>query len=216
MSERSSPRFLMPVCQCADCAPREGRKPTHQVVCTCVETPCLACRTSGIKSSFLTPVAHGKHFGGGRARIDANKCQAMTGRDGRHRYDVAELREDGWPLCPFCGEDELYSQADPPAVDKICGCYICGTTYRPAAGGCADAPASPKIAPKMDLKRIFSYHPPTGDQPARYEAIRAGALAFVLLLDEHVPDCADKSAAIRHLRECVMTANAAVALGGIL
>jgi hypothetical protein len=31
-----------------------------------------------------------------------------------------EFRKDGWPLCPRCGEDELYSRylPDPPALDE--------------------------------------------------------------------------------------------------
>jgi hypothetical protein len=70
--------------------------------------------------------------------------------------------------------------------------------------------------PKMNLEEIFTYHSPTGDQPARYQAIREAALTFAKVLEANVPDGADKSAAIRHLREAVMTANAAVALNGKL
>jgi hypothetical protein len=121
-------------CLCADCSSREGRGPTHQVVCTCVETPCLACRSTGAPAGFfLSPVMHGRHYGAAAARVDANKCQGMAGRDGRHRYDVAELRADGWPFCPWCGEDELYSQMVPATRERICGCYRCGTSYPEAA-----------------------------------------------------------------------------------
>lgn len=42
----------------------------------------------------------------------------------RERY--IEFRENGWPLCPSCGEDELYSLADPATIETICGCYRCG------------------------------------------------------------------------------------------
>jgi len=59
---------------------------------------------------------------------------------------------------------------------------------------------------------LFTYHPPTGDQPARYEAIRAAAKTFAHVLLDHTPPSADQTAAIRKLRECVMTANAAIAL----
>ena len=61
---------------------------------------------------------------------------------------------------------------------------------------------------------VFSYHAPTGDQPARYEAIRSAARAFAIVLLENVPPCADQQACLRLLRESVMTANAAIALGG--
>lgn len=65
-----------------------------------------------------------------------------------------------------------------------------------------------------DIEQIFSYHPPTPEQIPHYEAVRAGAKEFARILDEHVPACADRSAAIRKLRESVMTANAAIALRG--
>lgn len=60
---------------------------------------------------------------------------------------------------------------------------------------------------------IFQYHPPTGDQPQRYEAIREGARAFAKILVKNTPEGADQAAAVRHLREAVMTANAGIALG---
>ena len=63
-----------------------------------------------------------------------------------------------------------------------------------------------------DIDNTFSYHAPSGDQPARYEAIRAAAKAFALVLVQNTPKCADQTAAIRKLRESVMTANAAIAL----
>jgi len=40
----------------------------------------------------------------------------------------SEHREDGWPLCPACGEDELYSLDFPASIDTISGCYNCGWT----------------------------------------------------------------------------------------
>jgi hypothetical protein len=39
-------------------------------------------------------------------------------------------------------------------------------------------------------------------------------LAMTIL--DNTPVCADQSAAIRHLRECVMTANGAIALNGLV
>lgn len=35
-------------------------------------------------------------------------------------------RADGWPLCPCCGDDELYSLAVPATVETISACYRCG------------------------------------------------------------------------------------------
>ena len=64
----------------------------------------------------------------------------------------------------------------------------------------------------LDIASLFTYHPPTGDQPQRYENIRAGARALAHIIAQNTPAGADQSAAIRKLRECVMTANAAIAL----
>lgn len=64
------------------------------------------------------------------------------------------------------------------------------------------------------IEDIFTYHRPEGDQPAKYEAIRNAAKEFARVLVANTPKCADQSAAVRHVREAVMTANAAIALKG--
>lgn len=65
-----------------------------------------------------------------------------------------------------------------------------------------------------NIDDVFTYHPPKGDAPQRYAAIREAAKAFARAILENTPSCADQAAAIRHVREAVMTANAAVALDG--
>ena len=61
----------------------------------------------------------------------------------------------------------------------------------------------------------FTYHAPNQDQAKRYDTLRSAAreLAYVILAT--TPPCADQSAALRKLREAVMTANAAIALEGV-
>ncbi len=66
----------------------------------------------------------------------------------------------------------------------------------------------------FDVEDLFSYHAPTADQPARYEAIRSAAKTFAKVLIDNTVPCADQTASIRKLRESVMTANASIALGG--
>lgn len=39
--------------------------------------------------------------------------------------EYSERRRDGWPLCPRCGEDELYSLAIPATIETIEACYAC-------------------------------------------------------------------------------------------
>jgi hypothetical protein len=63
------------------------------------------------------------------------------------------------------------------------------------------------------IEDLFTYHAPKPGQQERYQAIREAAktLAKVIVAStsQHSPD---QEAAIRHLRECVMTANACIAL----
>lgn len=65
-----------------------------------------------------------------------------------------------------------------------------------------------------NMTEVFRYHAPSADQLESYTAVRRAALTFALVLREHVPHCADRTAALRKLREAVMTANAAIALKG--
>jgi hypothetical protein len=44
----------------------------------------------------------------------------------RARLEDLKRRPDGWPLCPSCGDDELYSLALPPTPETIRACYRCG------------------------------------------------------------------------------------------
>lgn len=65
----------------------------------------------------------------------------------------------------------------------------------------------------QNLDDVFTYHSPEG-KISNYTAVREGAKAFAKILLENTPPSADQSAAIRKLRECVMTANASIALDG--
>jgi hypothetical protein len=65
-----------------------------------------------------------------------------------------------------------------------------------------------------DLDEIFTYHAPTLAQQEMYERIRKEGKSFAAWVLRCTPPCADQTAAIRKIREAVMTANAAVALRG--
>ncbi len=62
------------------------------------------------------------------------------------------------------------------------------------------------------LDNVFSYHKPFGDQPERYEKIRAAGKEFARSILANTPQCPDQTAALRKVREAVMTANAAIAV----
>ena len=64
---------------------------------------------------------------------------------------------------------------------------------------------------RMDIDNWFTYHSPTPEQLPKYQHLRDEAKALAHTINLLVPECPDKSAAIRKLRECIMTANAAIA-----
>jgi hypothetical protein len=65
------------------------------------------------------------------------------------------------------------------------------------------------------LREIFQYHSPSPFQQKSYETIREAAKHFAAVLIANTPQCADRTAALRKVREAVMTANAAIALDGL-
>lgn len=67
---------------------------------------------------------------------------------------------------------------------------------------------------RSDLEEIFQYHAPDADQRVAYEKLRGAAKDFAQAIVELVPSSADQTAAIRLVRQAVMTANAGIALRG--
>lgn len=64
------------------------------------------------------------------------------------------------------------------------------------------------------IETVFSDHPPTEEQIKKYQAIREKAMDLAATIFARCPSCADRTDAIRKVREAVMTANAAIALDG--
>lgn len=62
-----------------------------------------------------------------------------------------------------------------------------------------------------ELDNIFTYHPPKGDQPERYEKIRSMAKDLAKFIDDKCPESREKALAFTKLEECVMWANASIA-----
>lgn len=50
---------------------------------------------------------------------------------------------------------------------------------------------------QADLDNWFTYHDPRPEQVEAYTVLRAKAKEFAELFDASIPDCADKSAAMR-------------------
>jgi hypothetical protein len=77
--------------------------------------------------------------------------------------------------------------------------------------------AAANLRPMTEQEQLdnwFSYHPPLAGQAETYAKIRAGGKAFAELLVASCPPSADRTAAIRHIREAVYNANASIACGG--
>jgi hypothetical protein len=69
---------------------------------------------------------------------------------------------------------------------------------------------------KFDPEYVFSHHHATPEKLADYEAIHVAAKQFAKVVLEHVPECDDRLAVLRLLREASMLACAAVSLEGRL
>jgi hypothetical protein len=69
---------------------------------------------------------------------------------------------------------------------------------------------------QFDPEYVFSHHPATPAKLEQYAKIHAGAKQFAAVLLTQVPECADRVAALRLLREASMLACAAVSLDGRL
>lgn len=79
-------------------------------------------------------------------------------------------------------------------------------------------PSTPEMDAKVkehrlreDIHNRFTYHPPKGDQSARYERIRTAAHDLAILLVESCPVSREQSLALTKLDEVVMHANSAIA-----
>ena len=65
-----------------------------------------------------------------------------------------------------------------------------------------------------NVENWFTYHSPTADQLPKYLAIREAGKLLASAIVANTPSSADQTAAIRKVREAVMTANASIACGG--
>jgi hypothetical protein len=65
------------------------------------------------------------------------------------------------------------------------------------------------------LAELFKYHPPNEVTLPKFAAINQAAKNFAEVILQNCPPGADRSDAIRKIREARMTANAAVALNGL-
>jgi len=65
------------------------------------------------------------------------------------------------------------------------------------------------------IAQLFTYHPANMFTQPKFETVREAAKYFARVLLNNVPAGADRTAAIRKVREAVFTANAGISLGGL-
>lgn len=68
----------------------------------------------------------------------------------------------------------------------------------------------------LDIERIFSHHPPRGEEVrASHAQVRLECKSVALIFDELLPESPEKTLAIRHLQMAMMFANSAIAQYGV-
>ena len=66
------------------------------------------------------------------------------------------------------------------------------------------------------LDEVMTYHPPTEEQIPKYQRVKEAIAEAIKAVIFNCPECADRTVAIRKLREARMDANAAIALNGLI
>lgn len=74
-----------------------------------------------------------------------------------------------------------------------------------------EEPTAEELAREEAVNDLFTYHPPTTEQAAAYAVIRETAKGLARVILAHCPGGPDRTAALRKVREAVMTANASIA-----
>mgnify|MGYP000931568151 FL=1 len=67
-----------------------------------------------------------------------------------------------------------------------------------------------------NVKKVVRYQAPTPEMIEAHENLACAAETMIETILRNVPECADRTAAIRHVREAKMTASDGVALEGLI
>lgn len=71
-------------------------------------------------------------------------------------------------------------------------------------------PEAVPVRTDYDVDNIYKYHAPKGDQPKRYEALRAKAKELAVLIIKLCPESPERTLALRDIERGVMMANASI------
>lgn len=64
----------------------------------------------------------------------------------------------------------------------------------------------------MNIENTFTYHAPNESQIVKYAALRAEAQKLAYIIKDACPESREKSIALTKLQECIMMANASIAI----
>jgi len=87
-----------------------------------------------------------------------------------------------------------------------------GFEFYPQDMAQATEPQRPNPQIEDAIETLLSRHPTNEDQNARMELLRDAAKAFFYAIEQVCPKSADRSAAFRHVRDALMTANASIVI----
>ena len=94
--------------------------------------------------------------------------------------------------------DETQGQTQSTEAPATVGTRLFGVDYEP-------------FNVSETVENIFTYHAPTPEQAAKYVRIRNAAKFLAYVIDKECEAGPERTAAMRHLREAVMTANQGIA-----
>lgn len=109
---------------------------------------------------------------------------------------------------------EKLQKAHPTAEEIRIKTQRAEADFRAAASGTRPSDGRFDVGSAEYIAEVFTYHAPDDEQRKRYEVLRESARSFARDLVACCPASADRTDALRKLRECVMTANASIALKG--
>jgi hypothetical protein len=105
-------------------------------------------------------------------------------------------------------------RAERSFLDKVNGPELSKSFIGSSIHRDTETSAAPPNAPINEY--IVGHHSPDREQIQRITTIRAAARNFLDAIDANCGSCADATAAKRHVREAMFTANAAIALNGLI
>jgi len=116
--------------------------------------------------------------------------------------------------CPHVEGGELTIYFVRNANRNILYCYLCDATFVRQDGWPEGQIKGESMISKEELENWFMYHQPKAEDVDAYMKIREAGKNLANVIVENTPASADQSAAIRLVREAIMTANAARACRG--